>query len=207
MEKNWNPELNVGDTVICYHMEGETSVPPGTTGVVTRNVRDPFGNENDKIYEVKWNNGSNLSLVSVSDAWKKVPSKITKPNVTESKTGDQHYDSFSENQEIFKFFDWRFLRQYLKYIQKSGIINMVQAGNLLYSGPDHIEGYYGENVGDYEAFNDVLENAQKAKDLMINGTINYMESKNKEISLTGVNSEIRRMSSKMMKVYMTFYKS
>jgi hypothetical protein len=202
MEKNWNPELKVGDRVICYHMDGETSVPFGSKGIVTRVSRDPFGDQNSKIYEIKWDNGSDLALVSDADTWKK---EITNPNITESKTGDPHYDTFSETQEIFNFFDWRFLRQYLKYIQKSGIINMMQAGNLLYSGPEHIERYYGEDVSDYEAFDDVLENAQKAKDIMINGTISYMESKDKEISLEGVNSEIRRMSSKMMKVYMTFY--
>jgi hypothetical protein len=32
MNKGLNPELNVGDKVVCYHMEGEMSVPPGTKG-------------------------------------------------------------------------------------------------------------------------------------------------------------------------------
>jgi hypothetical protein len=202
MKKNWNTELNVGDVVICYFMDGESSVPVGTKGTVTRVSRDPFGDENSKIYEVRWENGSTLSLVSEVDAWKKVGSKS---DINESSTGNPHYDSFSKNQEIFKFFDWRFLREYLKSIQKSGIVNMFSAGNLLYSGPEHIERYYGENVPNQDAFDEVIENAQKSKDIMINGTISYMESKDKEITLEGVNSEIRRMSSKMLQVYMTFY--
>ena len=34
MKNTLNPELKVGDKIICYHMEGETSVSPGTTGTV-----------------------------------------------------------------------------------------------------------------------------------------------------------------------------
>ncbi len=40
-----NPEVNVGDRVVCYHMEGELGVPPGTKGTVTAISRDPFWNE------------------------------------------------------------------------------------------------------------------------------------------------------------------
>ena len=52
-------------------MSGEGSVPMGTTGIVTRVVRDPF-EDGGKIIDVKWDNGSSLSLVSVDDSWIKV---------------------------------------------------------------------------------------------------------------------------------------
>ena len=69
-----NPPLEVGDKVICYHMENETAVPPGTVGTVTKIQRDPFEDEGD-IISVDWENGSTLALVSVTDAWKKLKEK------------------------------------------------------------------------------------------------------------------------------------
>lgn len=68
-----NPELKVGDRVMCYHMEGETSVSPGTIGQVTSISSDPFEpSEDEKIISVRWENGSNLALISSTDTWKKV---------------------------------------------------------------------------------------------------------------------------------------
>lgn len=67
-----NPPLKVGDIVICYHMDGETSVPAGTEGIVRSINKDPFGEENEVIYNVDWDNGSVLGLISSIDAWKKV---------------------------------------------------------------------------------------------------------------------------------------
>jgi hypothetical protein len=71
-----NPELKVGDKIMCYHMEGETNVPPGTTGIVTQISVDPFEpNGDEKIISVNWDNGSGLALISSTDAWKKIVSK------------------------------------------------------------------------------------------------------------------------------------
>ena len=47
-----NPPLKVGDTVVCYHMDGETSVPPGTKGTVRSISRDPFESEGELIYNI-----------------------------------------------------------------------------------------------------------------------------------------------------------
>jgi len=65
-----NPEVKTGDRIICYHMESELSVPPGTKGTVVRVSRDPFESNDEKIVEVKWDNGSKLSLLSSQDIWK-----------------------------------------------------------------------------------------------------------------------------------------
>ena len=40
--KELNPKLTKGDRVMCLHMDGETSVPMGTTGTVSRTTKDPF---------------------------------------------------------------------------------------------------------------------------------------------------------------------
>ena len=76
MKSELNPKLKVGDRVVCYHMDGETGVPPGTEGTVTKVQKDPFEpNEDDLIISVDWDNGSTLSLLSTTDAWKKIQSQ------------------------------------------------------------------------------------------------------------------------------------
>jgi hypothetical protein len=70
-KRELNPELVKGDRVMCLHMDGETGVPMGVKGVVTKIGRDPF-EEDGKIIEVNWDNGSRLALISVTDSWVKV---------------------------------------------------------------------------------------------------------------------------------------
>jgi hypothetical protein len=61
-----NPKLKSGDEIVCIHMDGDSSsVPVGTRGVVTGFSKDVFG---DKI-DVKWENGSTLSLLPDADSW------------------------------------------------------------------------------------------------------------------------------------------
>ena len=134
-----NPELKVGDKIMCYHMEGETSVSPGTIGVVRKIGRDPFEDENSQIIEVKWENGSTLALISSTDAWKKVVEEI------QEATGSPEYDFFSKNPEVFENFDYKFLKKFLQKVRDSGVINMFQAAPFLYSGKEWIDRYHGEN--------------------------------------------------------------
>ena len=48
-----NPEVKEGDRIICYHMEGELGVPPGTKGTVRGVGRDPFELVNDEKNIIK----------------------------------------------------------------------------------------------------------------------------------------------------------
>jgi len=76
MKGSLNAELKVGDKVMCYHMDGEIGVPPGTIGKVTDVTTDPFEPDgNEKIISVKWENGVNLALISSTDSWKKLMSE------------------------------------------------------------------------------------------------------------------------------------
>jgi hypothetical protein len=72
MKGTLNPQLKVGDKIICYHMEGELGVPPGTSGIVTGITKDPFESGDELIIGVEWENGSKLSMISSTDAWKKI---------------------------------------------------------------------------------------------------------------------------------------
>ena len=65
MAKEINPNVKPGDRIICAYMKDEYSpVPIGTGGTVKRVGHDPF-EEDEKIIEVEWDNGSSLALVSV----------------------------------------------------------------------------------------------------------------------------------------------
>lgn len=199
MKGQLNPPLKEGDKVICYHMEGETAVPPGTIGVVRKIGRDPFEDEDSQIIEVKWENGSTLALISSTDAWKKVKEEI------KEQTGSPEYDFFSKNPDVFENFDWRFLRNYLYKIRESGIVNMFGASPLLYCGKEHLDRYYGENPPNQEAFDEVLDMADEAKRKIIEGVIKYMEKNNKDMdNMSMINQFARNFSQKILQLYITF---
>lgn len=198
MKGQINPPVNVGDTIMCYHMEHETTVPPGTKGLVTKVQKDPF-EPDDLVISVNWENGSKLSLISSTDAWKKLSEKRI-----EEQTGSREYDFFNENSDIFDNFDWKFLKEYLSKVRDAGPVNMFQSSPFLYSGEKWIDRYYGENLEDNVDFQDVLDNAEKAKDKMVQGTIKWMESKGMPIELDKVNTTINRLAIKIVQLYMTF---
>jgi hypothetical protein len=76
---------------------------------------------------------------------------------------------------------------------------------FLYSGREWIDGYFGEDQEDNEAFQEVLEMADESKDKMIQGVIKYMDSKGMEIELEKVNRLIRKFSDKILKLYIAFF--
>jgi hypothetical protein len=202
MKGQLNPELKVGDRIMCFHMEGETSVPPGTLGTVTRITRDPFESENDSLINVKWDNGSSLALITSTDAWKMAPQEIQE----QDRSGDTHWKFMTANPDIFEHFDWRWFREYLKKVRESGIVNMFAASPLLYSGKEHIDRYYGENQEDNESFQDVLEMSEESKHKLIQGVLKYMDANNKSIDdIDVVNRYARKFSEDLLGVYMNFF--
>jgi len=199
LKKELNPKLVKGDRIMCLHMDGETSVPPMTTGTVRSVVRDPF-EDNSEIINVNWDNNSTLGLISITDSWVKIAQETL-----EEQAGTTEYDYFSKNPEIFDNFDWRFLREFLNKLRDASPVNMLQSLPFLYSGKDWIERYYGENQEDNEDFQEVLEMADEAKDKMIQGVLKYMKSEGIEIDLEKVNRLIGRFSSKILQLYISFF--
>lgn len=198
MKGKLNPDLEVGDKIICLHMEGEISVPPGTIGTVTRVVRDPFESDG-KLIEVDWENGSRLSIVSTTDAWKIIPSEPIQEQI------DPNWGFISSNEDLFEHFDWRFFRKFLTKMRDSGIVNMFGASPLIYAGPEHLERYYGEGREDDETFQELLEMSKDAKNKMIQGVLSYMEAKNKDLNnLDMVNKFARHFAQQLLGIYITF---
>lgn len=198
-KKEINPQVNKGDRIMCLHMDGETSVPMGTTGTVRSVVRDPF-EVDELIINVDWDNGNKLGLLSTTDTWV----KISQEKLEESKSDYTSFNFFSENPEIFENFDWRFLRDFLYKLRESSVVNMYQAEPFLYSGEDWIERYYGEGKEEDENFQELLSVADEAKDKMVQGVLKYMESKNMEIDLDKVNRLVSKFAREIVNLYIAF---
>ena len=198
-KRELNPPLSSGDRIMCLHMDGETDVPPMTTGTVTSVVKDPF-EDDGLIINMRWDNGSVLGLVSVTDSWIREPQERLKEH-----TGSKEYDFFSKNPEIFENFDYKFLRDYLYKLRKSSVINMFQAAPFLYSGREWIDRYYGENQEDNEPFQEVLEMAEESRNKMVQGLLKYMESKNMDLDdMTRVNIQLSKLAQKIVQFYVSF---
>jgi len=200
MKGKLNPPVKPGDKIICYHMDGETGVPAGTKGTVITVTRDPFETDNDgQIIGVNWENGSKLSLLTTTDAWKKVVEEI------QEQTNSPEYDFFKKNPELFDNFDYKFFKKYLLKLRESGVINMFQASPFLYSGKDWIDRYHGEHQEDNEAFQEMLEMADESKNKMIQGLLKYMESKDYDFEdMDRINNLMRKFATKINQFYITF---
>lgn len=193
--KDFDLNLEVGDKIMILHMEGESGIRLGTPGIVMSITNDPFEDDN-KLVQIKWENGSTLSLMTKYDKWKKVGTKKINEGSPEK--------FYKENKELFENFDHKFFREYLLKIRESGIINMFGASPLLYSGAEHIDRYYGENPPNEDAFQDVLDMANESKDKMIQGTVKYLKSKNKEIELEQVQRLVQKFATKIVVFYIEF---
>ena len=203
MKGKLNPELKVGNRIMCLHMEGETGVPPGTLGTVRRISRDPFESPDENIINVNWDNGSTLALISSTDAWKFSPEE----SIQESTNSNSEWDFIVKNEDVLENFDWRWLREFLYKIRKSGIINMFGASPLLYAGKQHIDRYYGEGREDDENFQAVLDDADEARNKIVQGVMKYMEKNNKDLdNLNQVNAFARNFSQKIIGLYIIFSK-
>ena len=196
MKGELNPKLNVGDLIVCYHMDGESSVSPGTKGIVRKISRDPFEDDGELI-DVEWENGSRLALVSTVDAWKKIDQEKINEQI-----GRDPWNVITNNEDIFKHFDWRWLEQFLYKLRDTGIVNMLGSSPLLYAGSEHIDRYYGEGREEDEEFQDFLKEADKAKDKIIQGVVNYMLEHGKDLeNMDQVNRFARHFSQKILGLY------
>ena len=193
-----NPPLQPGDRIICYHMQGEIAVPPGTKGTVKSVGRDPFESPNETIIRVNWDNGSQLSLLSTTDYWKHDKDQINEVKEPAS------YAVFKQNPDFFKYFDWKFLRGFLFLLREAGPVNMFQAAPFLYSGKEWIERYFGEGREDDEKFQKMLSLGDKAKDKMISGTVDYLNNNKIDWDLEDANKMVKKFANQMVQVYMLF---
>lgn len=198
------PKVKPGDVIVLYHMDDEM-MSPGTKGTVLRITRDPFEDDN-KIIEVLWENGSTLSLMSKYDAWKVVENQP----ITENAKGQSDFIRHSE--DVFRNFDVRAIRDFLMDLRDSGITNMFGSSPLLYSGSDYIIQRFGspydidfQDDKNFEAYERVVLNADAIKNKVINGVMKSLESRDEDFDIDLVNREVQKASKKLLNMYMVFF--
>jgi hypothetical protein len=189
-----NPELKKGDRIKLLYMKGESSVFGGECGTVT-SVDKIFG---DTQYGVDWDSGSKLSLISDIDAW-----VFEKKQIKEN--GLDKANFVYDNMDVFKFFNIRFLREYLLVIRESSVVNMYQSPPYLWMGKERIEHEFKyHDIHNEEAFEEMLNMSNRAQAEMINGVVKYLESKGIEENMENINKYLRRFSTKIVETYMKF---
>ena len=85
-------------------------------------------------------------------------------------------------------------------ICRCGVIDLIDDEEIDDADIAHVM-----NNEDNEDFQEMLDSAEEAKDIMIQGTLKWMESQGKEIDLDDVNRTIQRLAPKIVQLYMTFY--
>jgi hypothetical protein len=187
-----NPKLKVGDRVCLLYMSGEIKMNPGECGVV-KSVDKVFG---DIQYGVKWDNGSNLALLSDTDAW-----KLEKKQIREDEL--DRMNLLYKNIDVFKFFKMGFLHKYLLLVRKASIVNMFEAPPYLWMGSERIKHEYKyKDIHNEEAFDKMVSMSDQAQAEMINGVINYLESEGIEENMSNINKYLRRFATMIVQNYM-----
>ena len=198
-----NPELEVGDRVIILHMEDEVPVAMGTKGTVT-SKSVVFG---DTQYNVDWDNGSKLAIISSVDKWDKEENfKNRRKKINENEGEIEKFKRLVKNSDIFKNFNMKFLKTYLIAVRDSGITNMFGASPYLYMGSERIKHEFKYRpIPDEDAFEKVLSMADQAQAEMINGTIKSLESKNIEPDLQEINRYLSKYANQVLENYMLLF--
>jgi hypothetical protein len=189
-----NPKVKEGDRVMLLYMKDEIDVPMGTQGRVTNVTRDPFEPEGD-IIQVKWDNGSNLSVLSTTDIYKKV---IDDETLNESEQGK----FLIQNEDLFDDFDYILIRRFLEDLRNSGVVNMFTAAPFLYMGRETMERYYGENPANEEAFQKVLDNSEVVKNELISGSMKNLESVS---DLKEFERKVKKNAQRFLNLFMVYY--
>jgi len=189
-----NPKVNVGDRLVVLYMYDEIGVPMGTRGTVIKVSRDPF-EPVGYIIQMKWDNGSSLSLLSSKDIYKKVEDE---DNINESKQGKFVID----NEDLFDDFDFKMIRRFLEDLRDSGVVNMFTAAPFLYMGKETMERYYGENPADPDAFERALSKAEEVKNELISGTMKKID----DISdIRKFERKVKNNATRFLNLYMVYY--
>ena len=195
MSKKINPELKIGDRIVCIDMDGEPRYT-GNKGTVRRISKQPTGLQ----YDIKWDDGSTLFLLSDTDRWMYEKDwKVSKKKINESSDVNQ----LSEDAKILKYFKMLPIKKYLDKIRESGVANMFGASPYLYIGEDILrKEHYNE---DSDEFEDAASMADEVKHIMIRGAMGILEKEGKEITTDSVGRMVKRMAPKVLNFWMRHY--
>ena len=198
-----NPKLEPGDRIVLLHMDDPYSaVRMGTKGTVLKIVRVPF--DMGYQYNVKWDDGSVLDLLPEADSWVLATDVKSKKNLTTEEFGSE-LKTLSKHKDIIKNMDYRPVLDYLKLVQKSGLVNMLQARVFLMTDSKNLHKLIYKFDGEPEDYPELFENIDEVRDILINETIRIMQEQNMEFDDSTVNRVFQKVCSAVMEMYMSLY--
>jgi hypothetical protein len=194
-----NPELNVGDRVVIMDMSGESGIKPGMGGDVRR-ITKVFGTTQ---YEVKWDDGSSLQILSDVDKWMKEEDWERLKNRRKKIDESIDPDFARKNKNLVQDFEMAKMHKFYNALRISSVVNMFAASSYFWMGKDRIahQHFYEEMDDDRaEAFEEVLDSADEIKDILIRGSLKTLEREGKEVTLDSV----KRVAEKKAKQIVSF---
>ena len=198
-----NPKLEPGDRIVLLHMDDPYSaVRMGTKGTVLKIVKVPF--DMGYQYNVKWDDGSVLDLLPEADSWVLATDVKSKKNLTTEEFGKE-LKTLSKHKDIIKNMDYRPVLDYLKLVQKSGLVNMLQARVFLMTDSKNLHKLIYKFDGEPEDYPELFENIDEVRDILINETIRIMQEQNMEFDDSTVNRVFQKVCSAVMEMYMSLY--
>jgi hypothetical protein len=198
-----NPKLEPGDRIVLLHMDDPYSaVRMGTKGTVLKIVRVPF--DMGYQYNVKWDDGSVLDLLPEADSWVLATDVKSKKNLTTEEFGSE-LKTLSKHKDIIKNMNYRPVLDYLKLVQKSGLVNMLQARVFLMTDSKNLHKLIYKFDGEPEDYPELFENIDEVRDILINETIRIMQEQNMEFNDSTINRVFQKVSSAVMEMYMSLY--
>jgi len=180
-----NPELNVGDRVVIMDMSGESGIKPGMGGDVRR-ITKVFGTTQ---YEVKWDDGYSLQILSDVDKWMKEEDWERLKNRRKKVDESIDPDFARKNKNLVQDFEMAKMHKFYNALRISSVINMFAASSYFWMGKDRIahQHFYEEMDDDRaEAFEEVLDSADEIKDILIRGSLKTLEREGKQVTLDAV---------------------
>lgn len=149
-------------------------------------IKDIEGNHDIWMFEEDFDNLKNRVKKSVNESAKDVINILRK------------------NKDKFKNYEVDKLVKYLTAIRDASFINMFQASFFLTCGRERTEHEtkYTNKVNK-KAYQYVLDNADKVRDIMIRGAMKTLEESDKEITPESVERLMRRDAQQFLLLYMT----
>ncbi len=198
-----NPKLEPGDRIVLLHMDDPYSaVRMGTKGTVLKIVRVPF--DMGYQYNVKWDDGSTLDLLPDTDSWVLATDVKSKKNLTTEEFGNE-LKTLSKHKDIIKNMDYRPVLDYLKLIQKSGLVNMLQAMPFLMTDSHNLHKLIYKFDGEPDDYPELFENVDDVRQILVAETIRIMEEKNMEFNDTTINIVFQKVCRAVMEMYISLY--
>ena len=200
MKGKLNPSLKEGDRIVLIDMTDEPQLSFGDRGTFIGTHRGGGFNQ----YSVKWDKGGSLFMLD-DDKWMKeedfdeMIEKKKKKNIQEADMNDVTMQT-----QLLKHFNMLFLKQFLKKLQETSVVNMFGASPYLYMGKERIAHQHKYDDTN-EAFDELLDMANRAQGEMVNGVISVLEDEGKEITVEKINSSLKRYAPKVLKFYIDYY--